>query len=441
MKQLNLKKTLLAICLALPITLTINKATKAMKDLSDDIVTTQEQTSEIFDQYLEKFIKDIPTNQEITKDQTQQLLKTYIGSDIGKYLTVKILVNHDQLFNNRNKQHLRFTNQLKYTYQILQLNTIQPQQRETIDTDHGTAEQIANIKKELIELTKSPKHNTPEEQILKLLLIPNSYEQGSSDFADELTTAVQDYQNATNATIDKKYPTLIQFLEPTEQLLQKTNKYRFPNTEGNPIEIIANNVRAFITTYKQRAAATKHHTEHIYATSEQQSSQTITPLQAEQYQLINSVNQLTQQQTKDIEDKYKTYLILRIQQTLSKLHVERIKKLTSLKNKLEQRQQHQEKTTKHSLQVTQQLLDLFEQLNQSGLLGSISDDLKNTIEAIAKATQQFKETRQKDKQTIDQHDEQIKTLSQLYDELRNKLKQIKQQQQTEGPEQASQIKQ
>ena len=441
MKQLNLKKTLLAICLALPITLTINKATKAMENLSDDIVTTQEQTSEIFDQYLEKFIKDIPTNQEITKDQTQQLLKTYIGSDIGKYLTVKILVNHDQLFNNRNKQHLRFTNQLKYTYQILQLNTIQPQQRETIDTDHGTAEQIANIKKELIELTKSPKHNTPEEQILKLLLIPGNYEAGSSDFANELTTAVEKYQNAKTEPLGTKYPTLMSFLEPTEQLLKKISHYRFPQQEDNPIELLANNVRAFITKYKQRAAATKHHTEHIYATSEQQSSQTITPLQAEQYQLINSVNQLTQQQTKDIEDKYKTYLILRIQQTLSKLHVERIKKLTSLKNKLEQRQQHQEKTTKHSLQVTQQLLDLFEQLNQSGLLGSISDDLKNTIEAIAKATQQIKETRAKYKQTIDQHDNQIKTLSQRFEDLQKQLEQINKQQQPEGTEHATQIKQ
>ena len=92
---------------------------------------------------------------------------------------------------------------------------------------------------------------------------------------------------------------------------------------------------------------------------------------------------------------------------------------------LEQRQQHQETVTKYSLQVKQQLLDLFELLNRTGALGPISDDLKEPFKEIAKETKKFKETREKEASTATTNDDQIIKLQKLYAELIEELKTTK----------------
>lgn len=105
MKELKQQKALLAICLALPITLKMTNEINAMKTqqetnsqvLHNNNPTQQIDTHNAFTFQFWKNIQELKKDTALTRDEYANFLKKYIQNDIAKFIAVKILTYYKKI--------------------------------------------------------------------------------------------------------------------------------------------------------------------------------------------------------------------------------------------------------------------------------------------------------------------------------------------------------
>ena len=258
MKKLKLPKALIAICLALPITLKISNATNAMQKNDVPIVqnsntTGATETKNLADTFLNK-LKAYIDLKGCTKPfnglQIADFLPYYIDNDITKYLTLKILLKFKQL-----PTHPTTTGDLYITRMHTDsiLADLTPKlQFKPITTKKGTKVQASNILnfiKDIDELgEKYPNPLTTEEQILQFLC---TYYMSYFDPQEQLQRLERliGYYKEDYSTVEPKNSNIqkvLSLLSPVADRLDLENYCQNNGDQNSILAQLAKQVREFI---------------------------------------------------------------------------------------------------------------------------------------------------------------------------------------------------
>ena len=269
MKKLKIQTELIAICLALPITFKISNATTAKKQpnqvqndepiVQNSNTTGDKETINLADTFLNKlkeYIEITDCKKPFNYLQKQEFLLYYIDNDITKYLTLKILINFDQLPTHPTPTGDRYITRI-HTDTILD-DLTQELQFKPITTKKGTKVQVSNILnfiKDIDELgIKYPNPLTTEEQILQFLCA------NYMSFFDpqkqlQRLERLLDYYKEEYSTVESKNSIFQKVLSLLSLVADRLDLENYCQNNGDPNSILAQlakQVREFIEIYNDK---------------------------------------------------------------------------------------------------------------------------------------------------------------------------------------------
>ena len=274
MKRLKLQKALLAICLALPITLTTSNGINAMQPT--DLQTEQKsnnnepnettQTADTFSQYYDEYAEAEGPPLAKADEAYSDFLRPYIRNDITKSLALMLQANYEQI---KISKHLKGKANKKIPpiiiYDRLLSNLLLEGERKIktqnrIITYNFKNEQLTNNKTALKNLFKiSESEQTNEQKILSVLFKGTDNREGPDNSISQLEDLIKAYKLDKISIVDKPTSTLISFLEPVAQQLTKELSYLQSKNKKVPplLEKLVSLVKQFSELYNNKQQETK----------------------------------------------------------------------------------------------------------------------------------------------------------------------------------------
>lgn len=256
MKKLKLQKALIAICLALATTLTINKKIHAMKSdsttnywpnkhyLNDTVPKKPKTKYDTFLYNLDEYLNNITHPESLTEQQHKYFLRKYIRDDITKYLALLIQLAHYQTpLCQKNRDRLN---------NLLFKDPLEDRQGLHIIKDNAkneTISQFLNYIRDIISTDDGPR--SKEKQILSLFFSPDPKET-FHDLQTQMKELIHSYQDDENTKAYTFYSTLIRFLGPVANQLDREDRYQDGFTEDTVLAQLAQRIREFSKAYQTK---------------------------------------------------------------------------------------------------------------------------------------------------------------------------------------------
>ena len=268
MKKPKIHKVLLAICLALPITLTTNKETNATVNgqgksnlpiVGNTINKGHNPPTYRVDTFYQILVEEIPDpkvffqtdiREPLSDQQLIKILTRHIYSNINitKYLALLIQVNYQVLPIFFDKYDAILLDEQKIRTLLFDN---QATERSIIANDDTTG-QLANIIEDLRNISSKVAPKTQEKEILSLLFINPNYDLTKSNEPEPLRAKINAYKQDPKNTVDQSYSTLISFLATVAKQLFLENEQDYDGEKWTCLYKLSQLVSEFSDAYKNK---------------------------------------------------------------------------------------------------------------------------------------------------------------------------------------------
>ena len=269
MKKLKIQTALLAICLALATTLTINNEINArgndpgarnlpnQHNSNDKGHKEQTKQKTTFLQTIDKYLMERKVKEPLTKQKYIDILREYIGNDINKYLALIILAAQVQI--------PIFDEDLDQLYNLLLNDPLEDRKEVHIIKDDDKNKKLSQYLKSIRDIIRTDAGTkTKEGQILRSFFSVDLDHPIAPlfDNQDQMQELIHAYQDDEKTKVNTFYSQLISFLGPVAEQLQLEADYaREEGEQYTSFHIIYQNrtlgplaqlVRDFSEAYKNK---------------------------------------------------------------------------------------------------------------------------------------------------------------------------------------------